>query len=96
MTPRELLRERRMEIELIAARHGARNLRVFGSVARNEAKPDSDIDLLIDTAPETSSWFPSGLILDLQDLLGRRVEIVTEKALRSEIRDRVLGEAVPL
>ncbi len=96
MTPRELLRERRMEIELIAARHGARNLRVFGSVARNEAKPDRDIDLLIDTAPETSSWLPSGLILDLQDLLGRRVEIVTEKALRSEIRDRVLGEAVPL
>ena len=96
MTLRELLRERRTEIELIAERHGARNLRVFGSVARDDARADSDIDLLIDTGPQTSSWFPSGLILDLQDLLGRRVEVVTEKALRPEIRERVLSEAVPL
>ena len=92
----QLLRERRHEIQQIAARHGACNVRVFGSVARGEARPDSDIDFLIDTASSTSSWFPAGLILDLEDLLGRRVDVVTEKALQPYIRDRVLREAVPL
>ncbi len=57
---------------------------------------ESDIDLLIDAGPSTSSWFPAGLILDLEDLLSHRVEIISEKALNPEIRDRVLREAVPL
>ncbi len=92
----QLLREKRDEIQRIAARHGARNVRVFGSVARGEAGADSDIDILVDADPETSSWFPAGLIVDLEDLLGCRVDVVTEKGLNPLIRERVLREAVPL
>jgi uncharacterized protein len=92
----QLLREKRDDINRIAARHGAYNIRVFGSVARGEAGPESDIDILIDVGPTTSSWFPAGLILDLEDLLGRRVEVITEKALNPELRDHVLREAIPL
>ena len=91
-----LLLEKRDDIKRIAARHGAYNLRLFGSVARGEARPESDIDFLIDVGPTTSSWFPAGLILDLEDLLGRRVEVVTEKALNPDLRDHVLREAIPL
>jgi predicted nucleotidyltransferase len=96
MTPLELLQHKRDEIRRIATKHGAYNLRVFGSVARGEARPDSDIDLLIDKGPTTSSWFPAGLVLELEEILGRRVEIVTEKALSPYLRDRVLSEAIPL
>jgi uncharacterized protein len=88
--------KKRDEIRRIAAKHGATNLRIFGSVARGEARQDSDIDLLIDTAPVTSSWFLAGLILDLEDLLGRHVEVVTEKALPADPQAYVLREAVPL
>ena len=96
MTIVELVREKREEIQRIAAAHGAYNVRVFGSVARGEAGPNTDIDLLIEAGPNTSSWFPAGLILDLEDLLGRRVQVVTEKGLNPYLRDRVLREAVPL
>ena len=96
MTIDQLVHEKRQEIERIASEHGVRNVRVFGSVARGEAGPDSDIDLLVQVGPVTSSWFPAGLILDLEDLLGCRVEVVTERALNPDIRDRVLQEAVPL
>ena len=95
-TLEQLLREKRDDIQRIAARHGAYNIRVFGSVARGEAGPESDIDILIDVGPTTSSWFPAGLILDLEDLLGRRVEVITEKALNPALRDHVLREAIPL
>lgn len=96
MTIEQLLQEKREVIQRIAAQHGASNVRVFGSVARHEARADSDIDLLIDAGPTTSSWFPAGLILDLEDLLGCKVDVVTEKALHPEMRERVLREAVPL
>ena len=66
------------------------------SVARGQAKQDSDLDLLIDVGPKPSSCFPAGLILDLENLLGCRVEIVTEKGLDPALRDRVLSEAIPL
>jgi predicted nucleotidyltransferase len=92
----QLLRDKHDDIKRIAARHGAYNIRVFGSVARGEAGPESDIDLLIDVGPTTSSWFPAGLILDLEDLLGRRVEVITEQALNPALRDHVLREAIPL
>ena len=92
----ETIEARRSEIRRIAAQHGASNVRVFGSVARGEAKPESDVDLLVDVTSQTSSWFPAGLILDLEKLLGRRVEIVTEKALREDLREHVLREAIPL
>ncbi len=92
----ELLNEKRDEIRRIAARHGVSGIRVFGSVARGEAGPDSDIDLLVEPTSSTSSWFPAGLILDLEELLERHVEVVTERALYEDIRERVLREAVPL
>ena len=92
----ELLHDKRDEIREIAAKHGAGNIRLFGSAARGEARPDSDIDLLIDVVSTPSSWFPAGLILDLEDLLGRKVEVVTEKSLNAALRERVLHEAVPL
>ncbi len=96
MTTRQLVWEKREEIKRIAERHGARNVRVFGSVARGEERPDSDIDLLVDAGPVTSAWFPGGLIVDLEDLLGRRVDVVTEKGLREELRPYVLRDVVPL
>jgi hypothetical protein len=92
----ELLHEKREEILQIAARHGARNVRVFGSVARGEADERSDVDLLIDLGPERTPWFPGGLIVDLENLLRRNVNIATVAALRPRIRERVLREAVPL
>ncbi len=96
MTVEELLRQKRDDVRRIAEKHGASNIRVFGSVARGEARADSDLDLLIDAGPDTSSWFPAGLILDLEELLGCRVQVVTEKGLNPYIREHVLREAVPL
>ena len=96
MTVKERLEEKRKEVLRLAAKHGAGNVRVFGSVARAEDKTDSDIDLLVDTNTETSAWFPVGLILELEELLGCKVDVVTERALHWYIRDKVLQEAVPL
>jgi len=92
----ELIRAKREDILRLAARHGATNVRVFGSVARGEAGPESDLDLLVDVGPVHSPWFPAGLMADLELLLGRRVDVVTERALHWYIRDRVLREAEPL
>jgi len=96
MTLEEFLKEKRAEIMKIAAKHGANNIRIFGSAVRGDATPESDIDFLVDAAPDTSSWFPAGLILDLQELLGFRVDVVTERGLNPHIREHVLREAVPL
>jgi predicted nucleotidyltransferase len=92
----ELLRNRRTEIMQIAARHGARNLRVFGSVARGDTRPDSDVDFLVDMEPGRSLFDLGGLLYDLQALLGVDVDVVTEKGLRSRIRAQVMREAAPL
>jgi len=92
----ELLRAKREEILRIAAKHGAYNVRVFGSVARGEADTESDVDLLVDVGPEHSSFFPGGLLADLEDLLGCQVDVLTEDALHWYIRDRVVKEAIPL
>jgi hypothetical protein len=92
----EVLKAQRDEILRIAARHGAYNVRVFGSVARGNAQPDSDVDLLVDLEPGRSLLDLGGLLMDLQDLLGRSVDIVTERGLRHRLRERVLTEAVPL
>ncbi len=90
------LRERREEILQIAAKHGARKVRVFGSVARGEADAASDLDLLVEMEPGRSLLDLGGLLMELQDLLDARVDVVTEKGLRARIRDRVLKEAVAL
>jgi len=96
MTLRQLVDTRRAEILRVAARHGARNVRVFGSVARGDDDEQSDLDLLVCMDPGRSLLDLSGLYLDLEALLGRHVDVVTEKGLRGRLRDRVLHEAVPL
>ena len=96
MTIEELLNEKREEILEIAAKHGAFNVRVFGSVERGAAGPESDIDFLIDAGPNTSTWFPGGLLMDLRDLLEVEIDVVTENGLKDRIRERVLAEAVAL
>lgn len=88
--------KRREEIIRLASEHGARNIRVFGSVARGEERPDSDLDLLIDLEPGRSLMDHAALLLELQDLLGQEVDVVTEKGVRERYRDRVLKEAVPI
>lgn len=90
------IQSRRREILRIAAEHGAQNVRVFGSSARGEAGPRSDMDFLVTVQQEHSPWFPAGLMVDLQELLDCDVDVVTEEALHWYIRDRVLEEAVPL
>ena len=90
------LQDRRDQILELAKRHGVTRVRVFGSVARGEARPSSDVDLLVEVGPDTSPWFPGGLVVDLEDLLGRRVQVVTERGLNDLLRDRVLEEAIPL
>jgi hypothetical protein len=92
----ELLRTHRDDILRLSARHGASNVRVFGSAARGQTTPDSDIDLLVTVESETSPWFPAGLIADLEELLGRRVDVVTEDGLYWLLRRRILREARPL
>ena len=92
----QLLQEKREAILELAAKHGACNVRVFGSVARQEANEQSDIDLLVDTAEHTSPWFPVGFIQDLEELLGRKVDVVTEKGVYWLLRRRILKEARPL
>ena len=88
--------DKREEILRLAARHGAGNIAVFGSVARGEEIAGSDLDLLIDITGKTTPWFPGGLAADLEELLGRRVQIVIRRSLSPLIRDSVLKDARPL
>ena len=87
---------KREEIKKLAANYGAHNVRLFGSVARGEAHSDSDIDVLVDLEPDRSLFDLGGLLMELQDLLGCKVDVVTEHGLRPRIRERVLRDAVPL
>lgn len=93
---REALRQKREEILSIARRHGADNVRIFGSVARGEADHESDIDLLVDMEPGRSLLDLGGLWSDLTSLLGTKVDVFTEKSLRKRVRERALKEAIPL
>lgn len=96
MTIQELL-TKRDEILKVADRHGAFNVRIFGSVARGEADLQSDVDVLVDyDRTRRTPWFPMGLVEELEALLGCRVDVVTEKGLKPRIRKRVLQEAIPL
>lgn len=96
MTAAELVKSKREEILRLAARHGARNVRVFGSAARGEADEQSDIDFLVELEPGRSLLDLGGLQYELESLLGCRVDVVTERGLKARIRDRVLHEAVPV
>lgn len=92
----ELQRTKRDDILNLAARYGAYNVRVFGSVARGEADEKSDIDFLVNMEKGRSLFDLGGLLMDLEELLGCNVDVVTEKGLRERIRDRVLKEAIAL
>lgn len=89
----DLVIRKRLEILSLAQRRGARNVRIFGSVARKDARPDSDIDLLVDLDPDRSLLDIGGLAMDLTRLLDHPVDIVSEAGLRERIRARVLSEA---
>ena len=91
-----LLEDKREEILRIAAEHGAREVRVFGSMARGEADEESDIDFLVELETGRSLMDLGGLQMELESLLGRRVDVVTARGLKARIRDRVLREAVPV
>ena len=92
----EHLQERREDILRVAARHGAGNVRLFGSVARGEETIESDVDILIDVTGGTTPWFPGSLVADLEQLLTRPVQVVIRRSLSPLIRDAVLRDAVPL
>jgi hypothetical protein len=92
----EVIDKQRSQILAIAAQYGAGNVRVFGSVARGEADDQSDVDFLVDLEEGRSLFDLGGLLMDLQALLHRRVDVVTSAGLRPRIRDRVLREAVRL
>ena len=93
---KSFLEEHREDILRIAKRHGARNIRVFGSVARGEARPDSDVDFLVEMEPGRSLLDMGGLLMELQEVLGRHVDVVTERGVKARIRERVLKEAFAL
>jgi uncharacterized protein len=92
----ELLCEKRLEILQIARKHGVGRIQVFGSVARGDESPESDVDFLIEVNGPTPPWFPGGLVADLEALLGRRVDVVDVESLREDIREKVCEEAVIL
>jgi uncharacterized protein len=96
LSVKDLLKTKREDILRIAARYGASNIRVFGSMTRGEEGPDSDLDLLIELAPDRSLLDHVALLQDLEDILSLKVDVVNEKALDHRIRDRVLKEAIPL
>lgn len=96
MSIHELLQERREDILRIAAQHGASNVRIFGSVARGETRPNSDVDFLVELEPSRSLLDRVALIQDLEDLLGRKVDVATDRGLRQCLRDRILNEALLL
>jgi len=80
----------------LAARHGARNVRVFGSAARGTAVESSDVDLLVDLYPDRTLLDLGGLLMDVQGAIGVRIDVAMERMLRPEVRARALAEAIPL
>ncbi len=90
------LRGRRQEILGIAARHGASNVRVFGSVLRGDASPASDVDFLVSLDERRSLLDLGGLLMDLRDALGCDVDVVTDTGLSERFRDNVLAAAAVL
>ena len=96
MKIREILQQKREEILNLAPQHGASNIRIFGSVARDEEGEDSDIDFLVDMESDRSLLDRIGLIQDLEDILGRKVDLATVKGLRESFRERIMSQAIPL
>ena len=91
-----LIEAHRTQLLTLARQRGVTGVKVFGSMSRSEGRDDSDVDLLVTLAPGTSALALGGLLLDAQDLLGRRVDVVTEASLHPDLRARVLADAQPL
>jgi len=92
----EIIQDKKEQVLALAARHGASNVRIFGSVANGTAKMDSDIDFLVDLEPGRSLFDLGGLLMDLQQLFERKVDVVTENGLHWYIKDSILSEAKPI
>jgi predicted nucleotidyltransferase len=90
------LREKRDQILAIARQHGARNVRVFGSIARGEGKRDSDLDVLLELEPGRSLLDIVAIKQDLEDLLNTKVDVLTEAAVSPYIRNQILRQAISL
>lgn len=91
-----LLESHRSRILEAAARHGVGRLEVFGSAARGELRDESDVDFLIEVTGPTTPWFPGGLVAELEEILGRRVDVAERRSLNPLLRDHILREARPL
>ena len=96
MRPSELLKIKRDQILALAAKAGAANVRVFGSAARGDDREDSDLDLLVDWNPQTSLFDVGGLVADLRQLLGKRVDVISAQQLHPRFRPGVLAQARPV
>ena len=92
----ETILDKKDQVLALAAKHGASNVRVFGSVANGTAGQNSDIDFLVDLEKGRSLFDLGGLLMDLQQLFGRKVDVVTENGLHWYIKDRILREAKPI
>ena len=92
----EITQDKKEQVLALAARHGASNVRIFGSVANDTAETDSDIDFLVDLDPGRSLFDLGGLLMDLQQLFGRKVDVVTENGLHWYIKERIISEAKPI
>ena len=91
-----LIETHRAELLALARRRGVTGIRVFGSMSRGDSSDNSDVDLLVTLSPGTSGLALGGLLLDAQQLLGRRVDVVTEASLHPALRERVVASAIPL
>lgn len=92
----EIIRNKRKDILRIAEKHGVRQIRIFGSVARGDARPDSDVDFLVDVGPKHSAFFPGGLVADLEELLGKHVDVVEPEGIYPPLKKNILQEAIPV
>ena len=92
----KIISKHREQILSLAEKYGASDVRVFGSFSRGTADEKSDVDFLVNLAPGRSLFDLGGLLYELQELIGRRVDVVTPAGLRPRIRDRVLREATPI
>jgi hypothetical protein len=96
MVTRESIQEKRDAILKIARLHGASDIRIFGSVAHGDATENSDIDFVVRFDPDRSLFDHGGLIVDLEELLGVKVDVVSEAGMRPRFRDQVMAEVIPL